>query len=229
MSRVLDLTGRVFGRLTVLRRAGSQKAHATWWCRCECGVECVRGSSAIQRAASCGCGKLVFFGPKESEPAATRIDHYIDRSGGEGACWPWTGYTQNGYGVLKYGRRGSSPVRAHRVAYELAHGLIPEGLFVCHHCDNPPCCNPAHLFVGTAADNAQDMVAKGRHGSIVKRETRPRGERNPSSKLTEESVRQIRREWAAGGVRQRDLAKRFGVDKQVVWSVIHRLTWAHVL
>lgn len=83
-------------------------------------------------------------------------------------CWEWLGARlPKGYGFIQGTRwRGEDipyrPLRAHRVAYELAVGLIPDGMYVLHRCDNPPCCNPAHLFVGTAKDNARDMVAKGR-------------------------------------------------------------------
>ena len=88
MSKVLDLAGRVFGRLTVLRRAGTYRtqrggAHATWWCRCECGVECVRASHNIQKVVSCGCAV------RELEPMEARLAQYTDRSGGPDACWPW--------------------------------------------------------------------------------------------------------------------------------------------
>lgn len=79
-------------------------------------------------------------------------------------CWEWTGCRQaDGYGRV-YGGRGASPqiAAAHRFAYALTHGPIPTGLCVCHKCDNPPCCNPAHLFLGTVRDNAKDMAGKGR-------------------------------------------------------------------
>jgi hypothetical protein len=91
----------------------------------------------------------------------------VDDSAGPDACWPWTGALfrpgPRGYG-MNYGRikRNRRTLHAHRVAWELAHGPTGE-LFVLHKCDNPPCCNPAHLFLGTAADNMADKVRKGRH------------------------------------------------------------------
>lgn len=79
----------------------------------------------------------------------------VDRRGPD-ECWPWlAAKSATRYGVF-------DKTRAHRVAYALTHGLIPEGRIVCHRCDNPPCCNPAHLWLGTPKDNTADMVAKGR-------------------------------------------------------------------
>lgn len=84
----------------------------------------------------------------------------VDASGGPDGCWIWTGARfPFGYGAIKIGGR---PRGAHRTAWELVNGPIPEGLNVLHHCDNPPCVNPAHLFLGTLRDNALDMFAKGR-------------------------------------------------------------------
>jgi hypothetical protein len=86
----------------------------------------------------------------------------VDQSAGLFGCWPWLGYRdENGYGrVDAFGRRRTT---ASRVAFELSGGVIPDGMVACHTCDNPPCCNPAHIFAGTYADNTADMVAKGRH------------------------------------------------------------------
>lgn len=83
------------------------------------------------------------------------------------SCWEWQCARQlNGYGHLSFHGETTS---AHRVAYELAHGPIPDGLIICHRCDNPPCCNPAHLFIGTHKDNTQDAVTKGRMGVAIAR------------------------------------------------------------
>ncbi len=96
-------------------------------------------------------------------PIEERLWARVDRSAGEQACWPWTGAKkQGGYG--KIGKGGDEGwVLTHRVAWEMAHGRIPEGKVVCHTCDNPSCCNPGHLFIGTQADNLRDMRAKNRH------------------------------------------------------------------
>lgn len=92
----------------------------------------------------------------------------IDRSGGPAACWPWiAGHNRDGYGSF---RVDDHTELAHRVAWAEANGPVPDGMDVLHTCDNPPCCNPRHLFLGTAADNARDSVAKGRHQAARKTE-----------------------------------------------------------
>jgi len=108
------------------------------------------------------------------------------------------------------------------VAYVLAVGLIPDGLFVCHHCDNPPCCNPRHLFVGTIQDNLADMRAKGRgyNGSHPGK----RGTENTMTKLTPEEVRAIR----IDGRKQREIAEAFDISQSSVSYIKNRINWAHL-
>jgi len=93
--------------------------------------------------------------PKKKIPIEERFWRYVLKSVGNG-CWIWTGALRQGYGQI------SNKV-AHRVSWEIHNGPIPQGFFVCHHCDNPPCVNPYHLFLGNAQDNTSDMIIKGRH------------------------------------------------------------------
>lgn len=98
--------------------------------------------------------------PPEPRSFEERFWERVDRSGGPGACHPWTrAKTPRGYGAVTWHNRSQ---RAHRMAWIITYGPIPAGLNVLHRCDNPPCCNSAHLFLGTAADNNADMRAKGR-------------------------------------------------------------------
>jgi hypothetical protein len=160
-----------------------------------------------------------------------------------GPCWVWRGPVnpyRGGYGVTTV--LGKPAIRAHRVAYELTFGPIPEGLWVLHRCDTPPCCNPAHLFLGTHADNMADMRAKGRsaagdrngmqthperHARRIHPELAPKGEANPRAKLSEVSVRQIRALRAAGAPFTA-LAVQFGVSESAIRNAVTRKTWCHV-
>jgi hypothetical protein len=126
-------------------------------------------------------------------------------------CWPFVGAVNTyGYGQI---RVDGKQELAHRLAFELATGISPGLLLVCHRCDNPRCCNPSHLFLGSVADNAQDAANKGRLPG--------------ARKLTEELVREIRR-LAANGVTYAELGRRFGVTAENISSVCRRLTWRHV-
>lgn len=115
-------------------------------------------------------------------------------------CLEWTGHAvkSNGRDTHRYGRFkiGGRTVLAHRFAFELEHGAVPVGMCVCHRCDNPLCCNPAHLFLATHAQNMADMAAKGRASrhSVPK----PTGEKSPTAKLTDAQVSEIRARRQAG-------------------------------
>ena len=118
-----------------------------------------------------------------------RLSMRTNRSGGADSCWEWTGNRdRSGYGTILVSK-GGRRVRAHRLAMELHTGEpIPNGMVVCHRCDNPPCCNPGHLFIGTQSDNASDMWSKGRGYVNGPGSRAARGERVSSSKMNADSV-----------------------------------------
>ena len=136
-------------------------------------------------------------------------------------CWEWQAYRQKGYG-----RFWMTPERyslAHRFAVLLDRGPFPDELCVLHRCDNPPCCNPEHLFLGTNYDNTLDKIAKGRarRGSQV-------GELHSQSKLTAEQVMEIRVLWASGEWTQVALGERFGVFGTAIGRIVNGQRWPHL-
>lgn len=136
-----------------------------------------------------------------------------------GGCWVWIACKTSGYGMFSLNGKN---VLAHRIAYEELVGPIPDGLFVCHHCDNPSCVNPDHLFTGTVQDNVFDMMKKGRG-------IKAKGEQHGMVKLSEDDVVEIRRRVAAGEYEnQTKLGKEFGVSNQLISRIASRGIWAHV-
>ncbi len=132
-------------------------------------------------------------------------------------CIEWHGARKpDGYGVTSVNGRTH---RAHRVAYENAHGPIPEGMFVCHTCDNRGCVNPGHLWLGTPSDNMRDMAEKGRARGA-------RGEEHHSARLTADDVRAIRARL--GSASQKELAVEYGVSKSAISKVATGRLWSHV-
>lgn len=132
--------------------------------------------------------------------------------GDESECWEWTAARNaGGYGVCRL--LGDN--LAHRSSWRLHFGEIPPGLVICHHCDNPPCVNPSHLFVGTRADNSADMVAKDRASRL-------RNERSPRARLTNAQVAEIRFRWSRGESAP-TLGPEFGVHPATVSRIVRGL------
>jgi len=138
-------------------------------------------------------------------------------------CLEWQSRrSDDGYGIIGIGSRSDGTrklVVAHRVSYALFVGEISDDLKVLHHCDNPPCLNPEHLFKGTCADNTADMMLKLRHNTL-------RGSQIGTSVLTEEQVKEIKRRlgYRNDGV----LARMFGVSDSLISSIRHERSWKHV-
>lgn len=152
---------------------------------------------------------------------------------GRGKCWTWiAGKNPKGYGIFGV-IGGFGEQLAHRISYRLLVDDIPNGLLVCHHCDNPPCVNPKHLFLGTHVDNANDMVKKGRQScrgftGHATNWNSACGEKHGMAKLTENDVLSIRSQFSKGGITQIELGRIFGVTKLQIHNIVHRKRWKHI-
>ena len=145
-----------------------------------------------------------------SEKDIQRFWSKVDRRGPDD-CWEWLG-GRDGFGYGRFCFKGKETL-AHRAAWQLEKGPIPAGMCVCHSCDNPPCANPAHLFLGTQSENHADMVRKGRIA---------RGEKNGMTKITAAQVTELCERYAAGET-QTALAAEFGVTQPAVsYAILHR-------
>lgn len=125
-------------------------------------------------------------------------------------CWEWTAALQQG-GYGKIGNKGRF-LKAHRVSYKIHFGEIPEGILVLHKCDNPPCCNPKHLWLGTHRDNSIDMAKKGRNKT---------GEEHPHHKLTDLEVLRIRKKYKTGEYTHRDLGIEFNISQGHISDLVN--------
>jgi HNH endonuclease/CENP-B-like protein len=145
------------------------------------------------------------------------------------SCWLWTGATTPfGYGVLSTGTwmyaRRYQQILAHRASWILHYGPVPIGLQVLHHCDNPPCCRPDHLWIGTQKENMHDMIKKGRH--FTQGLPQNRAGENPQAKLTGQQVAQIRR--LRGTHSERAIAKMFGIHRSTVNRITANKRWSYL-
>jgi hypothetical protein len=200
-----------------------------------------RGISSMSKVSvepgycQCGCGAYVGFwernhrdqikgNPKSfrkghqnrvnKRPLAERFWERVDVAGPDD-CWEWKlSCFESGYGQWKVKPKN---LRVHRVAYELSKGEIPDGLYVCHTCDNPPCCNPNHLWLGSNTDNQRDCIEKGRKVS-------PTGEGHGMAKLTAENVASIRAAHPRNTTRS--LALRFDVSQSQIRRIVTRTNWS---
>lgn len=179
--------------------------------------------------------------PAEHSRKLTTAERFWAKVRKSEGCWEWIGCkNKKGYGQFGLLRRAHA---AHRVAWELAYGKIPKGLHVCHHCDNPGCVRPDHLFLGTNLDNHKDSAAKGRCVWQAHRETYARGDNhysrrrpelvlrgaaNGNAALTPKQVLSIRSKYKPGVYGIRKLAREFGVGQSTIRRVVHGQTYQEV-
>ena len=136
----------------------------------------------------------------------------VKKTDDEKDCWNWIASSgSQGYGQFRLGLR---VVRATHIAWELAFGKIPDALWILHTCDNPSCCNPSHLFLGTNQDNVDDREQKGRNVVL-------RGEEHANHKLSDAQVFEIRQRYSLGPASQRDLSKVFGVSQKQIGRIVN--------
>lgn len=159
------------------------------------------------------------FKPAIRESVGQRFNKRVMRNN---SCWEWTGpFSKGGYGQFAYTHADKRS--AHRVAWELANGVIPDGLHVLHKCDNRKCVRPDHLFLGTAIDNIADMDAKGRRNSTA----RHKGETSPRSKLKNEDIKIIR-ELHSNGIKQNEIACKYNIHDSAISRIINKKRWGHI-
>lgn len=147
------------------------------------------------------------------------MDRFWNKVDKKNGCWTWKGYLdKDGYGNFLF---NGKLIRAHRFSWILEHGEISDKkLYVCHHCDNPPCVRPDHLFLGTNQDNMLDMIKKGLMFW--------RGSRNSQAKLKEEQVLKIREMYSTGEYSQQKIASIFGVNQTLIGFIVRRVKWQHI-
>lgn len=151
-----------------------------------------------------------------------RFWKYVKR-GSENECWEWIGYREHlmGYGIITIGGRSGTAASAHRIAFQIANGEIPKGLCILHSCDNPACCNPAHLTAGTRKQNNADRDKRGRHVAL-------KGSLHGNAILTEDQVREIKATHVRkyGWVAKK--ARELGVSRLTVSRIVNGRHWKHI-
>lgn len=213
------------GNFFVSRQVGYRVAH-------EVAYELTYGAARHKRYVLHTCTCKSCCNPKHlvalADTTAHRFWSKVDMTGGADACWPWIGAMSCGYG--HFGISRDEIEVSSRVAWRLTFGAIPNKKLVCHHCDNRACCNPAHLFIGTHADNTADMVRKGRNVPPPRGNPPPppmHGVSHPQAKLNDTKVLQIRA-LRESGMTCHALAKQFNVTATTISYICNRRIWRHL-
>ena len=174
--------------------------------------------------------------PKMRKPLMERFWKYVEKTD---TCWLWTAHRdKDGYGNIKEGDGSRRTLRAPAVSWSIHFGNIPDNQWILHHCDNPPCVRPDHLYLGDVRQNAADRVARNRsargetsgrtlHPERWTIEKRPKGQSHGRSKLTEEDVLRIR-SLGSSKLSQQAIADQFEISRPLVSLIINRKIWTHI-
>lgn len=186
----------------------------TWWTAQDSRNAALEGSRRAHARLAEMCAQGYKVNAHRKIDPVLRFWPKVDKSGD---CWVWTGSRDaKGYGMFALNGKA---IRTSRFSWMLAHGSIPDGLHVLHKCDNPPCVNPSHLFLGTNADNMRDRANKGHYQYQKDPLTKPH------RKLTPDQVREIRRLYPLGKYTQKQLGKMFGISRIQVQYILYRKAW----
>jgi hypothetical protein len=218
----LNIAGERYGRLVAIEYIGIDvHKHSLWSFRCDCGNKKIMAINHVRRGKTRSCGECRRhrtttwpYKPDWADKfyAKIRINPFHPKG-----CHEWAaGKNQFGYGQFNVNGRHH---KAHRVAWMLDYGPIPEGWQILHRCDNPSCVRPDHLFLGVPRINIADMDAKGR-----RRRPDMRGEKNPKAKLTGKKVQAIRIDQRA----LNKIATEYGVTATAIREIKSRKRWTHI-
>lgn len=224
MGKFIDISGQKFDRLKVISKYEHRRyvnGEILWQCECQCTDKTVVyacGSQLRQgRKKSCGCLKS----PKDEEYFKKIAYKLETNSRMNGQCKEWNGYKKEGYGKICITRNGKEKSEfVHRVAWEIYKGKIPNGMNVCHTCDNPSCFRVDHLFLGTQKDNMQDKKNK-------KRQNIKKGEESHKSKLKESEVKEII-SFKKGPFTSQQLGIKYNVAASTIRSIWQNKNWKHL-
>jgi hypothetical protein len=219
----IDLTGKIFGKLTVLERCGyTGKNHITWQCQCECGNKKIICGTELRSGDTKSCGCLLYkkTSIEEKDNHTIKVLKENVKKNEKTGCFEWNmGLNHNGYGSVNY--RGKTKL-AHRVNWILNKGEIPKGMHVLHKCDNPRCICLDHLFLGSHADNMHDMAKKQRHGK-----NNHKGQNHYRTKFTDEQIYDIRKKYKEG-IKPYEIAKLYNSSYYSIYFVVTRRSWKHL-
>jgi len=184
--------------------------------------------NSIHNSAERESPRVIKRRPERCTPLSERFWRYVTISE-ESDCWWWSGNrNRRGYGKIQSEPPEARTLVASRASWELHYGAIPDGMLVCHRCDNPSCVRPGHLFLGTSKDNIRDSVQKGRHACLAHVPPRRAGTESAAAKLTDDNVRVIRALFSGGHARNTQLARMFSVTSRTIKLIVDGSTWKHI-